>query len=175
MSSYTKRIAKKFEFDGDTVEVVMSRLKRKDALKLSPYMREEDESGEVKLTLDEKFNMMDVGAYLVQKNVINLRGLFIEGEELVKMGNSITNEELWETVFSDVYFINLLSDLLNFLTEKSFMSKDKVKNSSRPSEDTSAATELTETCASEDSPPSSGLTPIDTATESVSAERAPID
>ena len=47
MGNFTKTIENIFHFDGDDILVRMYRLKRKDALKLMPFISRDDETGEV--------------------------------------------------------------------------------------------------------------------------------
>ena len=70
MSRFTKNITKEFDFDGDNVTVTMKRLKRKDALKLMPYIGEPNEQGEVEMTFNDQMEMIDVGGDMLKKYIV---------------------------------------------------------------------------------------------------------
>lgn len=126
MSKFTPTFSDTFEFDGDTITVVMHRLKRKHALKLAPHIKY-DEQGEVSLSLSENLELLDMAVPIIKEHLKDLSGLTIEGEELVVEGSKPNNSALYEMVLEETYFITLLGELLSTLMEHSFVGEDKAK------------------------------------------------
>ncbi len=53
MSKYTSKVTYKTEFEGDKIKASLSRLKRKDFLKMLPFMKA-DEDGKSTMTKEEE-------------------------------------------------------------------------------------------------------------------------
>lgn len=130
MSNFTKSIKKEYKFDGDTITVTMNRLKRKAALKLTPYMKYDDD-GELRMTFQDRMQFMDIGADVLRKHVTSFTGMCIENVDV-----NIADEETMDSIFEESYFMSLLSDMLSDLMSESFMSGTDEGKSDAPSEDT---------------------------------------
>lgn len=127
MGNFTKVIETSFEFDGDTISVTMNRLKRKDALSIAPFLKQDDETGETKMSFEDNLKFMDVAAELLPKYLKRMGGLFIEGEELTIKEFEPSNKELADNFIGDVYFIEIISEIIGFLISESFLSDDESK------------------------------------------------
>lgn len=154
MSQFTKHVKGTLTFDGDTVEVTMRRLRRKDAMKLVPYMGEPDEDGNFVMQFSDQMQMMDVAADLLQKSdyVFELSGLNLNGHELKKTGENVSNQEDWDDMFENAYFMPLLSDMMSFLMSESFVKEETVKKSGEQPVDTSRGLTVTPGSTSADTP-----------------------
>lgn len=129
MSKFTKQINKTYEFDGDKVTITMKRLKRKDAIKLAPYMVEPDKDGKVSMKFEDSLLFVDKACEVLSTHVTTMTGLFDSDSEV------ITKEE----VFGDgteTYFMSLISEVIGDLMEASFTGFDE-KKSGKPQQDTS--------------------------------------
>lgn len=124
MSNFTKSYTVELSFEDDVVTLRMSRMKRKDALKLIPYMGEPDEQGNVPLTFASQVELMDVAADLLPKYIADMTGLKDED------GNALTVEEMLD----EAYFLTLVGEIVNVLMTKSFVSKDAEKKLDVPQE-----------------------------------------
>lgn len=127
MSKFTKTVRRTFEFEDDEVVVVLRRLKRKDMMKLMPYMKGV-EDGESIGTMDS-IQMLDFSADMLIDYVVSMTGL-IDGDG---------DEMNFSDIAGEAYFMNLISEICMALFEVSNMSKDDSKNSPRQST-TSAST-----------------------------------
>jgi len=134
MSKFTKQISKTYDFQGDTVRVKMKRLKRKDAIKLAPLMSEPDKDGNVKMSLYDSMEFVGVANEVLLNCVTSFSGLLNEEEEPI-FKEEIFGEE------SEVYFMELTSQIMGDLMEASFASGDKEKKSKRQPKDTSGECE----------------------------------
>ncbi len=124
MSKFTKSITRTYQFEGDTVVVVMDRLKRKHALKLIPYMSEPDEDGKVIMKLDESMDFMDVASDILAKHVTSITGLLDGNGEIVPI-NAVIGED------GTSYFIELSTEIMADLMEASFMKQKDEKKSEK--------------------------------------------
>jgi len=75
MSNYRKSIGKTFEFEGDKVRVIVTPMKRKDALKIIPLLNIDTETGKAQLTLENQYQILDVAADLLPKSIKEFQGL----------------------------------------------------------------------------------------------------
>jgi len=132
MSKFTPTFSTSFDFDGDTISVTMNRLKRKHALKLAPYIKYDDK-GEVSLSLEENLTLLDVAIPIIQGHVKSMSGLTIGGDEgernLIVDNGKPNDEELYNMIFDETYFISFLGELLSALMENSFVGDDTAKKS----------------------------------------------
>lgn len=119
MSKFTKNFTVTKEFDGDTVIVNMSRMKRKDALKLAPYMNKITDGDTTKLTFEDNMQMVDAAANLLPKYVNSITGLYIDETEVTK------DSELFTDMLEEVYFMELVSELIGDLVQNSFLQNVK--------------------------------------------------
>jgi len=127
MSKFTKHIKRTYEFDGDTVEVVMARMKRKDAVKIAPKMGQPNEEGDITMTVEQSIKFTDESADMLAKYVVSLDGLKEEdGTPIDK--DALLGEE------GPVYFLELLSKMFADLLNASFVKKDDAKKSEGQSE-----------------------------------------
>ncbi|MCK5609649.1 hypothetical protein KAR91_47690 [Candidatus Pacearchaeota archaeon] len=130
MSKFTKQITKTYEFEGDNVVVKMKRLKRKDAIKLAPFMTEPDEDGKVKMKFEESLNFMEESCKVLMKYVTSFTGLtdnedkdLVEGEPVYMTAKEVLGED------GSTYFMNLISLMISDLMQASFAGGDKEKKS----------------------------------------------
>ena len=117
MSKFIRSVPFKTEYDGDSISMNLQPLKRKDILKLAPFMGDGESVG----TLDS-FQMMDVGSGLIPNYVTNFKGL-VDAED-----QQITIEE----AVDESYFTELVSIIMQELFAISNMGKDDSKNSHKP-------------------------------------------
>lgn len=138
MSKFTRNFTTTIEFDGDTVSITMSRLKRKQMLQLAPHMGEPDENGKVKMSLQDNVALLDAAQDKIKKNLIAMSGLFVEdGQEVVVADGKPANQELFDLIFEEAYFMNLLGEILSELVQHSFVNEEDAKKSEGPQSDTS--------------------------------------
>ena len=114
MSKFTKQFKKEYNFEGDVVCVTMTRLKRKDAIKLAPYMSEPDEDGKVSMALEDSMKFADAANEIILKNIVEFSGLY-DGANLQLNKEDVFGED------SEVYFMPLTSDIITDLMEESFV------------------------------------------------------
>ena len=119
MSNYTSTYTATYEFDGDTVQVKSKRLKRKDALKLAPYMNVDDD-GNVAMNLEKSIEFIDKSADVLKKNVVEFTGLVDADGEPIALGDILSDD-------GDTYFMPLVSDIIGGLIEHSFLKGDTEK------------------------------------------------
>lgn len=112
MSKFTKQFTKQYDFDGDTVTIVMNRMKRKAALKLAP-MGEFFSADDKELDFGASLEFMDVACKMLMDYVVSLEGL--TNEEGIK----ITKEDVFGEE-AETYFMELVSMAMNDLMSESF-------------------------------------------------------
>lgn len=133
MSKFTKQIVRTYPFEGDTVAVKMDRLKRKDAIKLAPFMTEPDENGKVSMKFEASINFMDKACGILSKYVTEFSGLTNDD------GGQIPKEDVLGEDGA-TYFMTLISLMISDLMQASFAGSDKEKKSlDVQQEDTSQA------------------------------------
>lgn len=129
MSKFTKHFKRSFPFDGDTVEVTMTRLKRKDAIKLAPFMTEPDENGKVTMALEDSMKFADVASAVIMKNIITFTGL--NDEDGIGLNvDDVFGEE------AEAYFMPLVSEIISDLMDASFVGTEDEKKLEKPVNDT---------------------------------------
>jgi len=127
MSKFTKSFRVELDFEGDHLVLVMERMKRKDALKLVPYMGAPDADGTVNISFGDQITVMNVAADLLPKYVKSLTGLVDEDGEAMTI----------EMIVDEAYFLTLIGQILNHLMVKSFIGEAEVKKSNAQQENTS--------------------------------------
>lgn len=127
MSGFTPSVKRTYEFEGDQVEVVLKRLKRKDFQKWSQHMKEEN--GVVKMTFSDTLEMGNVLFDLLPGYITSFTGLK-DGE-----GNVID----LKTALEEAYFTDLIAKVIQDLFKISNLNKEDAKNSGGPSGDISKA------------------------------------
>lgn len=127
MSGFTPSVKKTFEFEGDKVEVVLRRLKRKDFQKWSQHLKVDGDV--VKMTFSDKLEMGDVLFGILPDYVVSFDGL--------KDGDG--NPMSLMAALEEAYFTELVSKIIGELFKISNLSKEEAKNSGGPSGDTSRA------------------------------------
>mgnify|MGYP000536404972 CR=1 FL=1 len=135
MSNFTKTFDVNTTFEDDQITLVMSRMKRKDAFKLIPYMGEPDKEGNVKVSFAGQIELMNVAADLLPKYIKEMKGL--KDEE----GNAISIEDM----LNESYFLDLVGIVLNELMLKSFMGKQAIKKLNEPLEKSMESSSTTST------------------------------
>ena len=120
MGKFTRSFTRTFTFNGKPIMVTMERMKRKDAMRLMPYMGEPDESGKVKLSFQNQMEMLDVAADLLPKYV---KAFEYEDATL-------------EEVLDEAFFIGLVGEIVSAWTEASFaFGDDEKKSDATPASD----------------------------------------
>lgn len=107
MSNFTPLVEKTYEFEGDTVKVRFSRLKRKHTMELIPDMFSENSVDQSEV-IRKALNFGDV---IADEYIHEMSGL--KDTE----GNSIEAK----TVFEEIYFIRLANSILLDLINESFV------------------------------------------------------
>lgn len=120
MGTYTRSVTKEYEFDGDKITVNFKRLLRSDAMELSPYMQARDD-GSVTMSMQTQFQFADVAAKVLKNCINTFSGLKIDGIEVTE------KSDLYLTLFSDVYFMSLLMQIMGDVMTCSFMAGDTEK------------------------------------------------
>jgi len=117
MSNFSRATTHSTEFEGDTVTMSLHGLKRKHMMMLGPYMPSEgDGMGAI-----ESMKLLDVAAELLPDYVSDFKGLKDEN------GNALG----FEDVVDEMYFIELISDIMSKLFDISNMGAKDAKNSRR--------------------------------------------
>jgi len=119
MSNFTPSVKCSFEFEGDTVLVTLARLKRKDLVKLAPYMDAGDAEGNMGGM--DAIQLLDFSSALLPEYIKSFSGLRTAD------GNELT----FEQIAGEAYFQSLIADLVQRLFEISNMGKGDIKNSNR--------------------------------------------
>jgi len=135
MSKFTKQFRTTYNFEGDVVNVTMTRLKRKDAIKLAPFMTEPDEDGKVTMALEDSMKFADAANVILVNCITEFEGLKDAG------GNALSKEDVFGAE-SEAYFMSLTSEIISDLMDASFVGADDEKKSNEHHKDTS--TELEE-------------------------------
>ncbi len=130
MSKFTKQIKRSYSFQDDTVLVSMKRLKRKDAIKLAPFMSEPDEDGKVKMSFESSLNFADKACEVLSKYTTSFEGLKEEDGTPLEVVD-IFGED------GSTYFMELISEMMADLMEASFVGgEDTEKKLDAPLVDT---------------------------------------
>lgn len=130
MGNFTKQITKTYEFDGDIVTVTMTRLRRIDAMVLTPFIKQYGD-GSVKMSFGEQIDFINTAADILPNCIKSFSGLFIEGVEVTR------ESEEFNIIMEDMYFMSLLSDILKDITVASFVSNEEKKDIKKPQENIS--------------------------------------
>lgn len=117
MSGFTKTVAFETEFEGDHITMTLARLKRKTMLALSKYMPDTQDGAAVGAL--DSMQLLDVAANELTEYVTEFRGLKDSD------GNALTFAE----VADEMYFLELVSDIVAKLFEISNMGAKDAKNS----------------------------------------------
>ena len=133
MSGFTPSVNFTLEFDGDTIDVTCKRLKRKDMIKLSPYINV-DEDGGVKMSFESQMKMFDVMSNLLPEYIIKFDGLTQSDGSKIDIKGAL----------AESYFNSLTGDLISNLMRISSLSEEESKNSDVQLAESSAGTERTE-------------------------------
>lgn len=114
--SFTKEFTVTTTFEDQEYVAVMTRLKRKTAIKLTPFMGEADKNGDVKLTFEDQMKMLDVAGDMIPGHIVSLTR---DGESISKDSEEFTN------IIEETYYIQLLSELVGELVQNSFVTDVK--------------------------------------------------
>lgn len=114
MSSFTKRVKKEFKFENDVVLVISERLKKEDFAELSPLLVAK-ENGEFSLDMQDVGKFLDVASEIMQRRVQTFEGLRNDEGEPVALSDCT----------SELYFMELTSEVLAWIIGESFASKEK--------------------------------------------------
>lgn len=120
MSKYTPKITTTREFDGDTVAVTLSRMKRKHMLLISGKVVV-DENGDSSLKVTQA-EMLEAMSDVLRECVVEMSGLFDADGEAISL----------DTVLDDLYFFELAMWILSELMVGSRLSKEDEKKSLAP-------------------------------------------
>lgn len=151
MSKFTKQIKRTYQFEGDEITIIMGRLKRKDAIKLAPYMTEPDKDGIVKMRFEDSMMFADVSCDILKKYISSMSGM-VDADGHTQSIDDIFGEE------GGTYYMNLVAEVMGDLLDASFSSSDVEKKSVKQSDDTleGSAEVVTLPSTSEESPSTFG-------------------
>ena len=135
MSKFTKQVKKEYTFEDDIVKVSMSRLKRKDAIKLAPFMTEPDESGNVMMKFEDSLIFADKACEILSKYVTSFEGLKEDD------GTPLTVEDIFGEDGS-TYFMELVSSMMSDLMEASFAGGSEKKLDAQPADTSEECTSI---------------------------------
>jgi hypothetical protein len=124
MSKYQRHHTKSIEFDGDTVVVQYTGMKRGHFQQLSARQDSSivDDGGDVKLSFGSQMEMLDVMSDIAQDCVVSVSGLYDSG------GSPVPLEE----IFSEAYFFGLVADIATSVIESSFLTKEDQQKIKKP-------------------------------------------
>ena len=113
MSNFTPRIKNTFDFEGDTIKVVMSRLRRKHMVVLMPFMSQDG----LALEFTDVPAFLEAAAEVLSDCIVSFNGLTDAD------GTSITQESdlFEEEVLGGLYFMGLVQEMMGALLEASFI------------------------------------------------------
>jgi len=114
MSNYTRNIVKTFEFDGDSITVEFSRLKRKHLMALSPFLSDD---GAMKFS--DQMEMINAASEFIPELIQSFDGLKDSNGDVISLSE----------VLEESYFTPLVSDILSAIMDVSFLNQADVKNS----------------------------------------------
>lgn len=129
MSGFTPTVRYETDFGDDHITMSLKRLKRKDFMKLSPYMGEPDGEGNMRITFQSQLEMMNVIGTQVPEYVENFQGLTDANGQALGI----------ETVVEEVYFQDLLGEIIQELMRISHPSEADLKKSEAPQPASSGA------------------------------------
>lgn len=138
MSNFTPLVQYSTEFDGDKLTMNLARLKRKDMLKLTPYVMDA-ETGEGKINMTE---LIDVASGFIHEYVSAFEGLTDARGNVLK----------FQDVVDEVYFMGLLSDIITKVFEISNITEADVKNSAEQPSMSALAQATSEAMSTPDTP-----------------------
>ena len=144
MSKFVKSKYFETEFEGDTVSMRIKPLKRKHMMELAPFMPEDNDADNMG-TLDS-MNMLDLGAKMLPGYLEDFKGL--KDDE----GNALAVEDIVE----EMYFLNLVSEIMTEVFQISGMSPKSAENSQGQPDTSSMEAVLPEDIKSPESPASHG-------------------
>lgn len=136
MGNFTKAFTRTYEFDGDNISVEFTRLKRKDAMTLAPYITDGGE--DVKVAFKDQLEFLNAASEILPTCIVKFRGLTIEGQLISEL------HEDFKLIFSEIYFMELLSDMLGDLMEASFLQSGERDDIKKPQENTLMDSEHTD-------------------------------
>lgn len=118
MSGFTKTVSHEIEFDGDTVQLELRRLNRKDMTAFSEFIKEGDD-GKHTVSIQDGMQLMKVAEEILPEYVVNMTGLKDAS------GNPLSLDD----VLAETYFMELLGNIVGRLMEISFPGKEDEKKS----------------------------------------------
>lgn len=128
MSNFTPLVEYKTNFDGDNITMQLQRLKRKDIMKVAPYLNGDiGEDGEMTMSFENQIQFAEVMAEVLPGSVKSFIGLKDTEGNAIDIGNAI----------EEAYFQDLISEIMGKLFAISKPSEAELKNSEAESQDTS--------------------------------------
>ncbi len=117
MSNFTPLVKREYEFDGDTVHVTFSRLRRKDMLTVLPSFMELKDAEEHSTEWSDGINsVLNILAEIMPKYVKELKGLLDAEGDLITI----------ETVSEEMYFMKLSAMIAMDLIKESGVPEGEV-------------------------------------------------
>jgi hypothetical protein len=116
MSNYRSAWLFCTNFEGDSVKMRISGMKRKHLTQLSQYIHL-DSNGEIRLEFENNFEASNIFAAILPECVTDFRGL-VDFDKKQPIP--------FETVLEDIYFVNLVSEIIQQVLETSIMTKEDV-------------------------------------------------
>lgn len=136
MGNFTKSVTNTYSFDGDQIQVTFRRLKRHEALQLTPYFSQED--GDTTMTFKDQMEMSSAVCDLFPDIILSLSGLYIDGKEVVyKKGDKDTD---FDEFVSNAYFLTVHTELMTDILNDSFVKESEEKKSEALPKNTLRAT-----------------------------------
>lgn len=123
MSGFLPSVPFSMIFEGDTVECEVSGLSRKEYLKLTKFLQEDD-SGRMVIRFENALEFQEVMTDLLPGHVQKFRGLFDAEGVLIP----------FETVLDQTYFTNVVQGLVQAVFDASNLGPEEKKQSDEPSE-----------------------------------------
>lgn len=118
MSNYRRRWVYATNFEGDHITMKLSGMKRKHLAQLSKYIGAGSDGG-ISVSFDNQLEAFEVFAEILPDLVEDFRGLKdFEKHQDIPL----------EVVLEDMYFINLVSEIIEQIMDASVMSNKEVKS-----------------------------------------------
>ena len=124
MSRFTPSVKYSTSFDGDNISMVLTRLKRKDAMRLAKFYQYDEKKKQGSLIGDEA-ELMEVVADVLPRYVNDFAGLVTAENRPMSI----------EEAIDEMYFMPLIGDILSELMNISSLSEDDEVKSEQPSDD----------------------------------------
>ncbi len=125
MSGYRRKWEYVTKFEGDKVSMTLTGMKRKHLHRLTKYIVKGDD-GSINIGFENQMEAFEAFADVLPECVLNLSGLKeVDG----------TTEIPLDVILEDIYFINLVSEMIRQVMSSSTMSSAEIQEVKKPQGD----------------------------------------